>query len=485
MERGADEAGRDGTQSPQEADREVEALRRRVAELEAELSRTAPDAEGTRPGTRPPAHVGGRWRSVLAAVLITLACILAPLSVTAVWASTQVSDTDRYVQTVAPLVDDPSVRSDVADAVTAEIFRYVDVPAITHELLTTLSSQPRVPPRVAANLTALQAPIVSGVEGFTRDQVGTILATPQFAEVWDRANRVAHAELVNLLEGKQGGAVSAQQDTVTLNLGPLVDRVKQQLVARGYTIAEKVPTVDRSLVLVQSDVVTKGQTLYRLLSTLGTWLPFVTLALLAGGVLLARDRRRGLLRGALGVAAAMLVLAVGIAVARPLYLNALPHEVLSRDSAGAVFDTLVRFLRDGLRATAVLALLVALGAFVTGPSAAARRTRELSGRGIGSVRGGAESVGWSTGPVGAWVHAHRRALRVAVVVAGGVVVALWSQPTVLVIVWTTVGVLVALALVEFLAAPAAPVPAAQVPAGPDRTGPGAPPGAGAGGQVAQ
>ena len=130
---------------------------------------------------------------------------------------------------------------------------------------------------MAANLQALRGPLVNGVQSYTRTQIGNVVASPQFATVWNEANRTAHTELVNLLEGNQGGAVSAQNDAVTLNLAPIIAQVKQRLVASGFTLANNIPVVDKSIVLVQSDGVTKAQGLYRLLNTLGLWLPLIAL----------------------------------------------------------------------------------------------------------------------------------------------------------------------------------------------------------------
>ena len=50
-----------------------------------------------------------RWRTILAVVLIVLGCVLAPLAGVAVWARNQVTNTDRYVRTVAPLASDPAI----------------------------------------------------------------------------------------------------------------------------------------------------------------------------------------------------------------------------------------------------------------------------------------------------------------------------------------------------------------------------------------
>jgi hypothetical protein len=164
----------------------------------------------------------------------------------------------------------------------------------------------------------------------------------------------------------------------------------------------------------------------------------------------------------------MLVLGVALAVARVLYLNELPAQVISRDAGGAIFDTLVQYLRNGLRTVAVLALVVALGAFFTGPSVTAARTREALKKGIGSVRGSTESAGLNTGRFGAWTFAHKRLLLVASVVGGALVLTFWSQPTITVVVVTAVVVLFAVGLIEFLGRP----PAAPVTAG-HRGGPSA------------
>lgn len=442
-----------------EPDDEVRRLRERVAQLETEL------AAGRHPETPPPAARRGVWRAATSALLITLACLLAPLSATAVWASRQVSDTDRYLETVAPLAHDPAVQKTIADAVTNEILAAVNVQEITTQTLDAIAKQ-GLPPRIADNLQALSGPLTNGIEGFVRTQVNNLVASPQFATIWLEANRTAHASLVSLLEGEQGGALSAQNDTVTLNLAPIIAQVKERLVANGFGLADKIPVVNKSIVLVQSDSVTKAQGLYRFLNTLGVWLPIISLVLLALGVYIARDHRRALLRGALGFAGAMLALGVLLTLARVFYLNALPTDVISRDAGGAIFDTLVRYLRYSLRAVGVLALIVAAAAFFTGPSVSAVRTRAAFTKGLGSLRGSAESRGVSTGRVGLWTYAHKRLLLILSVVGGALVLTLWSRPTVSVVVVTAAVVLFAVLLIELIGRPpvAADGPGPSAPA---------------------
>ena len=72
---------------------ELERLRAENAALRAERERPAggPDRGGRQ-----------RWRTTVAILCIVIACVLAPLSVVAIWTRNQVTDTDRYVATVTP-----------------------------------------------------------------------------------------------------------------------------------------------------------------------------------------------------------------------------------------------------------------------------------------------------------------------------------------------------------------------------------------------
>ena len=106
---------------------ELERLRAEVASLRSQATAAAAPSETVVVvSTRPPRQ---RWRSVVATLLIVIACILAPVSGVAVWMKNLVTDTDRYVTTVAPLARDPAIQNAVADKITAEIFARLDVQA--------------------------------------------------------------------------------------------------------------------------------------------------------------------------------------------------------------------------------------------------------------------------------------------------------------------------------------------------------------------
>jgi hypothetical protein len=429
---------------------ELERLRAEVATLRSQVG------EGAAGAGRPVA-VGPvarrRWRTIVAALLIVIACVLAPLSVVAIWTRNQVTNTDRYIATVTPLASDPAIQNAIADQITAQVFTYIDVQGLTTQAVDALSER-GLSPEVAAQLEAFAVPIANGVQSFTRTQVGKVVESDAFADAWVQANRVAHAELVAALTGEGGGSITVENDTVSLNLAAFIQTVKARLVDAGFSVAARIPEVNASFVLFQSEDITRARSAFNLLNTLGIWLPIISLILLVLGVYVAKDHRRALVGAALGVAIAMVVLALGLAVFRSIYLDAVPASVLPHDAAAVLYDTIVRFLRLGLRTILVLALVVAAGAFLTGQSATAVRARQgLTGT-IGWLQGSAEHAGLRTGPVGIWVGANKRALRIGAVALACLALVFWGRPTGKVVLGLTLGLLIVLAIIEFLGRPA-------------------------------
>jgi hypothetical protein len=381
--------------------------------------------------------------------MIVVACVLAPLSVVAIWTRNQVTNTDRYVATVTPLADDPAIQNAIADQITAQVFNYIDVQGLTNQAVDALAER-GLTPTLATQLRALAVPIANGVLSFTRSQVGKVVESDAFADAWVQANRVAHEQLVAALTGEGGGSVTVENDTVSLNLAVFIETVKQRLVDSGFSVAARIPTVDASFVLFQSKDITRVRSGFNLLNTLGVWLPVIVIVLLVLGVYVAKDHRRALVGAALGVAVSMVVLALALTVFRSIYLDAVPAGVLPHDAAAVLYDTIVRFLRLGLRTVLVLALVVAGGAFLSGQSVTAVRTRQGLSHAIGWLAGGAERAGFSTGPVGSWVYANKKALRIGAVALAALALVFWGRPTGKVVLGLTLALLVVLALIEFL-----------------------------------
>ena len=413
------------------------------------------------PGRPPDKPVRRRrgWRTPVAALLIVVGCVLAPLSVVAVWTANQVSDTSRYVANVEPLIKDPAIQNALTNKLTSEIVTKIDVKGITDQAAAELTAKGFT--RIGSLLQGVSGSLASGVQGFVHSSIHKIITGPRMANAWVQVNRVASQALVAVLSGRaaSNGAVGVSNGQVTLDLAPLIAVAKQDLVARGLTIAGKIPIVHATFALFPSKNLTKAQKAYRLINDLKIVLPIVTLVLLGLGVLIARRPRRALIGAGLGFAASMLVLGVGLAIARNLYLNSVPAGTLPADAAAAAFDILVRFIKTALRALLVAGLIVAVGAFFTGPSAAAVRTRHALSSGLGRIRHGGQS-----GPASQWTYAHRHALRIGAVALAALIFVFWGQPTAAVVVAIAVLLLVVLGLIEVIGRPAAqPSPAPHAP----------------------
>jgi hypothetical protein len=391
-----------------------------------------------------------RWRTIVATLLIVVACVLAPLSVAAIWTRNQVTNTDRYVATVAPLADDPAIQAAITDQITTQVFTYIDVQGLTNQAVDALAERGGLSPALADQLRALAVPIANGVQSFTRSQVARVVQSDAFADAWVQANRVAHQELVAALTGEGGGSVTVENDTVSINMAAFIQTVKQRLVDSGFSVAARIPEVDASFVLFQSEDITRARSGFNLLNTLGVWLPVIAIVLLVLGVYVAKDHRRALIGAGIGIAVSMVVLALGLAVFRSIYLDAVPATVLPHDAAAVLYDTIVRFLRLGLRTVLVLGLVVAAAAFLTGQSVTAVRTRQGLSNAIGWLAGGADRAGLRTGPVGTWVAEHKRALRIGAVAVAALALVFWGRPTGKVVLGLTLALLVVLALIEFL-----------------------------------
>jgi hypothetical protein len=452
-------------------------LTARIAALEAEnaqlraaaVARTTPVVAGP-PLVGPPAERRRPGRAAAATVLIVLGALLAPVAVVAVWAQDLVTDTDRYLATVEPLVEDPQIQSAVTNRVTGAIVQAVDLDGLAAEGVAAVEGLD-LQPRVAAVAGSLQGPLVDAATGFIRDVVDRVVTSDAFAAVWDEANRTVHDQLNAVLRGDPDAIASIDaQGTLTVDLSGVIDTVTTSLSDAGFTIVDRLPTISASFPLLQSADLVRAQNAYRLLDVLGTWLVWVVLGLLAAGVLLARNTARALVIAGLSLAGAMLLLGAALTIGRSVYVNALPPEVQRPDAAVVVYDQVVSLLRVALRSALVLGLVVALAAFVAGQSAAARALRASWTRGTAALRGAGERRGVTTGPVGVWFAEQRTLIRVVVAAGAALALVLAGHLTPAYVLTVTAVAVVVLVVAALVARPAVAASADGAPL--DGTGPG-------------
>ncbi len=357
---------------------------------------------------------GPRWKRIVAWVLVVLACILAVLSAVSVFARNQLLNTDAYVNTVAPLASNPAIQTQVAKQVSENLISRTNVEA-------------RVKSALPSKAGFLAAPLTAELESTVNTLALKAVQSQQFYEVWVAVNRAAHKQLAAVLTGSSTGSVSSKNGKVTIDLSQVEANLKKKLDAKGITVFNKVPAVKGlDFVLFQSQSLVKVQKLTKLLNDLALVLPILSLLLFAASVVLARNRRRGLVRAAAGLALSMAAVLVVIAVARHQYLSGLsPNQSVAANQA--VIDTVTAKLRLGLRIILGVSALIAVLALVAGN----RRLRAWASRGDRADN-----------PVHGFVAGHRGILQWCVLGLAVVVLVVWSEPTTLVAV-----IVVAIALV--------------------------------------
>jgi hypothetical protein len=354
----------------------------------------------------PPRHP--RWRRVLVIVCLVLGGIGVPASALAVWVNGQVLSTDGYIETVAPLSDDPAVTGFVAERLTGRLTGRLDAPGLAERLL---------PERASA----LAAPIGAAINGYIGDVTERFVESSLFDRLWLQANRFAHAQLLAAILDR-GGAVPSE--VLSFDTAVAVQELRRQLAAQGVNVPA-IQIADARIQLFDASTLVQLRAVVDLFDRLAIALPILTVALFAAAIALARDRRRAVWWVGAVLVVSLIVMGVALNLARSAYLNSVNPQNISEAAAAAVWDQLLRYLKLSLRTGIAVGLVLMIGAAVFGPSRAAVWLRAVF-TGLGDRAAERAPQG---GRVGELVAQWRSFL-----VAGGVAVAalvfvLWDNPS--------------------------------------------------------
>lgn len=410
------------------------------------------------PGQRGPAvgvAAGRRYRVArwaATAVLVFLVGLLGLSSVLARYASSELFDTDRYVATVTPLGSDPVLRSGLTNRVTDAIMTRLDVESITAQALSAIADNA---PRVPSAIVGLAPLVQEQARQFVSETTESVLASDDFEALWSQANRRAHQGVVAVLNGDTPAAVGMDANgTVTVSLGPIIDRVRAALTARGFTFAERVPAIDESFVLFRAPELVTAQRWVALLDRAAGVLPWLTVLVAAAAVWTApkgaRRRAFSWVGGALGLA--MLVLAIVLGIGRAEYLRAIPADVLAQPVAATLIDTVLVPLRTTMRAVFVLAMVIALAGYLSGSARGAVAIRTAYARAIGVLR--SRRAAREPGAIAVALGRFRGPLRVLILALAAITLIFWRYPTGLVVIVTALIAAAVLLVLEVAGAPA-------------------------------
>lgn len=382
-------------------------LEERIRALEAENQRLT--------AQRPDKPAGSRGRAFASAVCIVVAAILVPVSIVGAWTRVQLVEEDAFVATLAPLVDDPAVQNLVIDETMGAINEQVDFAQFTADVFDGLADL-GLPPRAVQALGLLQAPAADGLESLVDQTVTNVVQSDAFSDVWATATRAAHRALTTAATSDGGGLVVRTSDGVGIQLGAIVDQVKQNLLDRGLGVAALIPSVDRVVIIGEGNNLTAIRTGYAIAATVGWWLPVITLALFGLGILIARRRSAAVLGTGLGIAIGSGALAATLAIGSTATGIVAGNMDISAAALGVIYAQLVGAMSQTAVVLTVLGLLIAVIGWLMGVSRGAVGVRAATDGLNSSARARLAARGLNTGTFGAWLGRHRVFVRVVVAV---------------------------------------------------------------------
>jgi hypothetical protein len=299
-----------------------------------------------------------RRRSLVIWTLIGLASLLALVSALTVWSKQQLLDTDKFTSSSAKLLANDEIRATLSSRIVDQLNQRIDVQSQLEETL---------PPRAKGAAPAIAA----AIQNSAGQVINAFLGTAQAQELWERANRRAHTALVNVLEGKDAGAISTANGDVVLDLRPLIQRVAERLGV-GERLKERAPPNSGEIVLLKSNQLDAAQKGVRALNALSSWLWLAVLALLALAVYLAHGKRRTMLEA---VGFALLTVGVLLLIIRRFVGDAIVDSVVkvesSKPAVHAIWLIETDLLRDVALAILLYGLFALLAGILAGPSRAA------------------------------------------------------------------------------------------------------------------
>jgi hypothetical protein len=341
-----------------------------------------------------------------------------------------VFNTDTFVATVGPVIENPQVTARFANYLTDQIVTGLDLEQRASDLLT----------QIAPEAAVLAGPITNGIKGFVHDKILTFVRSDTFKTLWYQALRTTHDAAIAVLQGRSGEVLSIQNGEVTLNFVPLMISILQQIqqAAQGLlgdritlpnvtanltpqqlisalstALGRPLPADFGQVTVFKSDQLAAAQNAVDTFNKVVWLMVALSLILIVATVLLSVNRRRTAVQLALGTIIAMLVARLAIRGIGQAVVNSI-HSADGRSNAKVSLDDLFQSLRGFTRWLLVIALIVFIVAFLAGKREWLQAARGQAAKAFGAGR----DLALSDRPAARWVESHLEAFEV-----GGAIVA--------------------------------------------------------------
>jgi hypothetical protein len=303
----------------------------------------------------------GRRRTVNA--LIVLASVLAFLSIFAIWIERQALNTDDWVNTSSRLLQNSTIRGALANYLVDQLYENVDVEEELKE-------------RLPGDTKELAGPIAGAARQFAGTGAEKVLETSVMQEGWEDANRVAHEQLLAVLENKKE-AVSTANGNVELNVASLITKLADQ-IGIGKNVAEQLPEDAGHITILHSNELQTAQNVAVAIKGLALVLSLLTFLVLGLAIYLAREGRWvTVLFSGVGLIAA----GFAVIVARHIVGGVVIDQLVKTESvkpAGEAAWSIGTSLMTSIATTViVVGVLFAVAGWLASPTSPARATRKV------------------------------------------------------------------------------------------------------------
>jgi hypothetical protein len=164
-----------------------------------------------------------RLRRGLTALFVALTVIALVTSTVAAWARSVALDTDRFVDTVGPVIDDPAVQEALAVRLTDRVMTALDIEGRVVSFLSGIGSD-----TLPVSPALLAGPITDGIRERLLERSRQLIASDAVSTIWEAALRTAHSQAVALLRGESEVA-TIEEGAVYIDLLPVVNEVLSEL----------------------------------------------------------------------------------------------------------------------------------------------------------------------------------------------------------------------------------------------------------------
>lgn len=415
-----------------------------------------------------------RW---LTHVLVVLSSLLVVATTVALWTSETALNTDRFVTTVEPALDDPAFYSAVSDVVSEHALEALDLDTrvanrlsqLDEYLSTTLVDAVGVDPQVQQalsrfdrpSLAALAPPITNALEDRVERIVERLVTSDEFRAQFPNLVRQVHAGAAALIRNDMAQLpnVYIAGGEVRLNLIPIIAEALRQVIEE---IRDLLPDVDLpdavsnalaagrqqlsdalqaelpddfgQVTLMSEDSLSQAQQTVHRLDQFVWVIVLLTLAMIVATIASSPARRRTIIQLGAGIALGLFLGAIAVRRLRAAILA----EIETPDAEHAVGELLtetVTSLRNFALVVGAVALVGAAVAYLAGRPSWVGRVTERGAQLVARKPRGTE--------LDRWVASHDDALRVAGVVAAAAIVFVTGVDLIPVLI---VGTLVALYL---------------------------------------